>query len=197
MERALVILIFVTVIVALLVIIVTQWHALVNPYVAVEEIVLKVEQYVNVRRDFLAMTAPQVWKKLPLIYLNACTLYIIITTNFYSNAGLYQVRLNNAEIAEIYYSGMWIPICGHYFWNNNNGATLFCQQLGYQMGEIKQETISRQVPLPNDGFVIGSCNENDIWPQCTGGCSEWVGECQYDSDCQSGVMAGLKIECST
>ena len=36
------------------------------------------------------------------------------------------------------------------------------------MGEIKQESISRQVPLPNDGFRIGSCNENDIWPQCTG-----------------------------
>ena len=107
-------------------------------------------------------------KKLPSIYLNVCTLYIIMTKNFYSNTGLYQVRLNNDEIAEIYFSGMWIPICGHYFWNNNIGATLFCQQLGYQMGEIKQESISRQVPLPNDGFRIGSCNENDIWPQCTG-----------------------------
>ena len=66
------------------------------------------------------------------------------------------------------------------------------------MGEIKQETISRQVPLPNDGFVIGSCNENDIWPHCTGGCcnDHIVGgtDCV---DCQSGDMAGLKIECST
>ena len=135
-------------------------------------------------------------KKLLSIYLNACTLYIIMTTNFYSNTGLYQVRLNNDEIAEIYFSGMWIPICGHYFWNNNIGATLFCQQLGQKTGIVKQESIAGQVPLPDDGFRIGECNENDTWQQCTGGCNDHTIGGTLCSDCRSGAMAGLRIECS-
>ena len=113
----------------------------------------------------------------------------------YSNADLSQVRLNSDEIAEIYYSGMWIPICGHYFWNNNIGATLFCQQLGYETGIVKQESIARQVPLPDDGFRIGECETNDIWGQCTGGCNDHTIGGTHCSDCRSGAMAGLRIEC--
>ena len=120
----------------------------------------------------------------------------IETTTKSSSLDLYQVRLNNDEIAEIYYSGKWMPICGHHFWNNNNGATLFCQQLGYHRGIIKQESKSRQVPLPNDGFRIGECKKNDIWPHCAGGCSDHTVGGTHCSDCQSGAMAGLKIECS-
>ena len=124
------------------------------------------------------------------------TLYITFTTKFYSNA----VRLNDNELAEIYQNGKWIPICGHWFWNNNKGATLFCQQLGYKIGIVKQESIARQVPLPDDGFRIGQCETNDIWGQCTGGCNDHtIGGTNWlciKSNCTSGAMAGLKIECS-
>ena len=126
------------------------------------------------------------------------TLYITFTTKFYSNAAqdLFQVRLNNNELAEIYQNGKWIPICGHWFWNNNKGATLFCQQLGYNIGIVKQESIARQVPLPDDGFRIGECETNDIWGQCTGGCNDHTIGGTLCSDCRSGAMAGLRIECS-
>jgi hypothetical protein len=124
------------------------------------------------------------------------TLYITFTTKFYSNADLYQVRLNNNDLAEIYQNGKWIPICGHWFWNNNKGATLFCQQLGYTIGIVKQESIARQVPLPDDGFRIGECETNDIWGQCTGGCNDHTIGGTHCSDCRSGAMAGLRIECS-
>ena len=107
------------------------------------------------------------------------------------------MRLNNNELAEIYQNGKWIPICGHSFWNNNKGATLFCQQLGQKTGIVKQESIAGQVPLPDDGFRIGECETNDIWGQCTGGCNDHTIGGTHCSDCRSGAMAGLRIECSS
>ena len=124
---------------------------------------------------------------------------VIKNKKIYSNTAppdLSQVRLNNDEIAEIYQHGKWIPICGHWFWGNNNGATLFCQQLGYFSGIVKEESIAGQVPLPDDGFRIGECKTNDIWGQCTGGCNDHTIGGTHCSDCRSGAMAGLRIECS-
>ena len=106
------------------------------------------------------------------------------------------MRLNNNELAEIYQNEKWMPICGHWFWDNNKGASLFCQQLGYKIGIVKQESIARQVPLPDDGFRIGECKTNDIWGQCTGGCNDHTIGGTHCSDCRSGAMAGLRIECS-
>ena len=54
-----------------------------------------------------------------------------------------------------------------------------------------------QVSLPRDGIRIGKCNEGDIWPYCTSGCNDKsIGNDQC-SDCQSGSMAGILIDCST
>ena len=96
------------------------------------------------------------------------------------------MRLNNNELAEIYQNEKWMPICGHWFWNDNIGSKLFCQELGYQNGNIKQGSV-KQFPLPEDGFRIGQCKANDIWPNCSG---------RKSSDCLSGAMAGIKIECT-
>ena len=37
---------------------------------------------------------------------------------------------------EVFWNGKWSPICGPYFWNNDFGASLFCQRLNstYQSG---------------------------------------------------------------
>ena len=37
---------------------------------------------------------------------------------------------------EVFWNGKWSPICGPYFWNNDFGASLFCQRLSstYQSG---------------------------------------------------------------
>ena len=118
---------------------------------------------------------------------------IVKTNHFYAGP---QVRLTNDNFAEIYNNGKWVPICGHNFWDNNVGATLFCQQLGYQTGILEQESKARKIPLPADGFAIGFCNSNDIWPQCTGKCNDHSIGGFACNDCRSGVLAGVKIECS-
>ena len=116
-----------------------------------------------------------------------------INTTFYTG-----VSVRQGETAELFHNGEWYPICGHWFWNNGNGADLFCQQLGYQSGTIRAESTSRQVALPSDGIRIGMCNAEDTWPHCTGGCNDLSVGGTPDtgcSDCREGAMAGLKIDC--
>ena len=132
-------------------------------------------------------------------YIILLCIFLLGSTNLAEGTA----RLNDKNMAEIYHNEKWIPICAHWFWNDNNGATLFCQQLGYEIGIIKQDSMERQVPLSADGFRIGACETNDIWPQCTGGyCTGERSNTRFTiggdicSDCQSGSMAGLKIKCS-
>ena len=113
-----------------------------------------------------------------------------INTTFYTG-------VRQGETAELFHNGQWYPICGHYFWDNGNGADLFCQQLGYQSGTIRAESTSHQVALPSGGIRIGKCNAGDTWPNCTGGCNNLSVGGTSCSDCREGAMAGLKIECES
>ena len=100
------------------------------------------------------------------------------------------VRLDDNNIAEISFNGDWLPICGHWFWDNGNGADLFCQELGYQSGQLGDRT-----QLPREGIRIGRCNNGDTWPNCSSGCNDQsIGGTQC-SDCRSGALAGIKINC--
>ena len=38
--------------------------------------------------------------------------------------------------------GKWTPICGHWFWDNNYGARLFCKQLGYNNGRYTKHLLA-------------------------------------------------------
>ena len=38
---------------------------------------------------------------------------------------------------EIYYGGSWYPVCGHYFWDDSNGATTLCQMMGFSSRAAK------------------------------------------------------------
>ena len=44
------------------------------------------------------------------------------------------VRLLDDGTPEYYLNGDWYPICGHYFWDNDHGATAFCRKLGSTSG---------------------------------------------------------------
>merc|ERR1712079_1001453 len=48
---------------------------------------------------------------------------------------------------EVYINGNYRPICGHFFWDNDNGADLFCKQLNsqYRSGEITSSKYSLQL----------------------------------------------------
>ena len=32
---------------------------------------------------------------------------------------------------EVYHMGDWYPICGFHFWDDDEGANLFCKKLGF------------------------------------------------------------------
>ena len=96
-------------------------------------------------------------------------------------------------MAEAFVNGKWVPICGHFFWDNNIVASLFCQQLGFVSGSIKE----RFQILPNDGLRVGKCLNGDKWPQCTGNCNQLVvgGQCNNGAQCTKGQNAAVSMEC--
>ena len=107
------------------------------------------------------------------------------------------VRLQHHTDPEIYWNGKWNPICGHYFWDNDNGAKLFCQKLGFANGKVTQGQGS-QAKLTDDAIRIGGCSDSDNQLfGCTGGCNELKvgGHCKEGSICTKGQSAKVQIEC--
>ena len=104
------------------------------------------------------------------------------------------VRLKEGKFPEVFWNGNWAPICGHWFWNNNYGATLFCQKLDSSFTSgivIRRE----DKPLESDGLRIGECREQDHWLSCTGGANELDnpscgGGCSGGSGCSSRCTSG-------
>ena len=97
---------------------------------------------------------------------------------------------------------MWWPICGDFFGNNHNGATLFCNKLGdYESGNIVNSTeFDRNTTLdvPMDSYMIGTCNSDDPSLQmCTGGCNlrEIGGTCA-GRQCAAFKSVNIKIKCN-
>ena len=101
------------------------------------------------------------------------------------------VRLGSDDIAEVYFNEKWVPICGHWFWDNNIGATLFCQKLGFESGAINE-----RFELKNDGLRVGQCNSGDAWLQCSR-CNELQvgGQCDGGGSCNRGQTAAFSISC--
>ena len=95
----------------------------------------------------------------------------------------------------IYWNERWSPICGHHFWDNDIGASLFCQQLGFGSGKIKQKYLT----LPSDGLWVGGCRDGDKWLQCSNPkCNQLKigGQCNDSPGyCDKGVKAAFSIEC--
>ena len=46
------------------------------------------------------------------------------------------------------------PICGHWFWDNNNGARAFCDKLGLEYDDY----IKVRESYDEDAFLVGKCN---------------------------------------
>ena len=79
----------------------------------------------------------------------------------------------------IWWKNSWAYICGHGFLysENQEGAKLFCQKMGYEGGSVsKRDSISSY-----DSFQIGKCNAGDVWEKCSGGCNSYKigGPCTY------------------
>ena len=126
-----------------------------------------------------------------------------IGSNFESNDDCCElsegtVRLQNEKDPEVFWNGNWSPVCGHYFWNNNNGATLFCQKMGFSLGIVEGRGTNSH--LISDAIRIGECEDNDSWLNCNGGCNDLkVGDhCQenINAKCGIGEPAKIEIQCS-
>ena len=92
-------------------------------------------------------------------------------------ANAFGTELASAPQAESYYipwvvfQGSWYPICGHYFWDNNNGATTFCQKLGFGSGVMHRQRDA----YSKDSMPIGKCLAGQDLTSCTSGGRRVVG----------------------
>ena len=97
----------------------------------------------------------------------------------------------------VFWNTIWYPICGHYFWNNQIGATLFCQEIGYNYGNYAGKESGHS--YLTDSFRIGQCNTGDVWKNCSGGCNDYQGggKCNDNvSDvCTVGQPVKITIRC--
>ena len=113
----------------------------------------------------------------------------------------YDVKLENEGDSTgltpyIFWNHTWTPICGEYFWNNNEGATLICQKLGYDNGT--QTNV--RATYPQDSFMLGMCKSGDTLFDCTGGCNDYIvgGYCSDDAykHCNKDGEVKVTIQCS-
>ena len=110
--------------------------------------------------------------------------------------------MGNDKVPLVYYNDTWSPICGHYFWNNDNGASLFCQKLGYENGTVSpKEIVPHTESYSVDSVRIGKCyGGNHDLMGCTGGCNDWrVGGACYENEnanCSAGQNVKIRITCN-
>ena len=97
----------------------------------------------------------------------------------------------------VYQKDKWVPICGHYFWNNQIGASKFCQKMGYDYGRVTGKNDGTS--YSEDAIKIGQCNVDDAGLQCSGGCNDYsIGGLCYDdinADCSAGKPVRINITC--
>jgi hypothetical protein len=97
---------------------------------------------------------------------------------------------------EVSYMGRWYPICGHYFWDNNHGATMFCKQLGFRSGVLGKRGANFNI----DAMPVGKCRPGQHFNQCNAGGHAW-GNFNYRGGwCKKGRQyggrgVGVAIKC--
>jgi hypothetical protein len=64
----------------------------------------------------------------------------------------WDVRLHSGDPAlgvgvDVFYGGQWYSVCGDSFWDNDNGAKLVCQKVGFGSGWVAYEN-DVTIPIP-------------------------------------------------
>ena len=101
------------------------------------------------------------------------------------------------KIAKICYNGRLVPICGRFFWDNNNGARLFCKMLGKGGGIVQK----RGTKLVEDAYYAGTCSSTDKHiTECSAGTNKrtlgGVTSIFKSASCNKGSKAAVRIECA-
>ena len=95
--------------------------------------------------------------------------------------GFYRVRF-----VDKYY-----PICGHHFWDNDDGATTVCKALGFSRGARWATEDKYDV----DAMPVGKCKAGEPLTKCTGGGNEWGDLNGLHGWCKKGNTIGVKVIC--
>ena len=94
----------------------------------------------------------------------------------------------DANTPYYFFKGDYRPICGHWFWDNNDGATTFCKKLGKTSGTVKQV----RGEYDEDAFHIGRCNAGEELDKCTAGDNM---RSMDKPSCKKGNKVSIEIEC--
>ena len=96
-----------------------------------------------------------------------------------------------AFVPEVLYQGKYYPICGHYFWDTDDGATSVCKALGFSSGKVKKT----QAKYTVDAMPVGVCKSGEPLDKCTGSGNAW-GNLDYRSgSCKKGNSIGVQVIC--
>ena len=108
------------------------------------------------------------------------------------------VRLVDGNFPEVFLNGIWSPICGHWFWDTDFGANLFCQKLTSDPASTGYVIRRVDKPLEKDAIRIGKCLSNDKWLSCSGGCNNLgTGKgCNNHDNCGAKQPASIEIKCN-
>merc|ERR1712086_847428 len=100
-----------------------------------------------------------------------------------------------AFVPEVMSNGNWYPICGHYFWDNNDGATTVCQGLGY--GGFSSGTRQHvRDTYSADSMPVGECSAGQALTSCNHGGNGW-GNLEYNGGwCKTGTQIGVTVTCN-
>ena len=91
-----------------------------------------------------------------------------INENFYFSSGLCKsgdVKLEEDGTPLLFFDQKWSPICGHNFWDGNDGATTFCNKLGYRSGTVSRKNNKYSVA----SLRIGGCRPGEELTGCSRG----------------------------
>merc|ERR1712153_75859 len=100
-----------------------------------------------------------------------------------------------AFVPEVMFNGNWYPICGHYFWDNNDGATTVCQGLGYGGFSSGTHTKTRTT-YSTDAMAVGECSAGQALTSCNHGGNGW-GNLEYNGGwCKAGTQIGVTVTCN-
>ena len=107
------------------------------------------------------------------------------------------VKLESDGTPKLFWDNKWVPICGHFFWDNNNGAKSICNRNGYSDGVV----VKTNSAYSEDSIRLGRCNSGEDLQSCSSGCRDkGLGngcssffEC---CNCDAGQAVGIKVSCT-
>ena len=111
-------------------------------------------------------------------------------------AGGQVVKAGQPFVPEVLYQGNYYPICGHFFWDSQDGAATVCKNLGFSGGELKNWPVrSSNEGYTKDAMPVGTCDVSQHLDKCTDGGNAW-GDLGYGNGfCRMGNHVKIEVTC--